>query len=235
MDLIRRTIHVSIKNNTYIFATIAINRKVEMFYHFPWGGNYKTENIINDKLEDAHLPDHISFHANGVVHFTYKNNRKRSAHYKDQHFQVNPFNVPENNAWLLLIESVNKPDFRLKESESIKEEDIRFDLGNNDEFSLLIYAIPARFNPKYLIEGAFAHLKIIDQGVVWLSAYTVADKVKLPQKSACMQDTNLVLLFVKNVIPETHGGKFTEGGELQLSLCIAPPPNDVKNILPFKD
>jgi hypothetical protein len=235
MKLIRKDIIINIKSKLYKFGTIAIDKaKIEMFYHFPWGSTFKAEQVINDNLERSHLPDHISFHTDGTIHFKYKDENKKTNYYKDQKLDKNPFNLERNNAHILLVESIKSLSaLRLKQIDTYKQDSLIFNLGDNSKFSFLLIDMCEKFNPKNLIEGEWSKLKIID-ALVWNSVYTQIDKKVLKEPLLSEFDTCLCFLFIENQLPEAQKVVHESTGELgveQLSLTLTPPPQEIVSLL----
>ena len=227
-------VYFKIEDTTYLGARIrATHDKVELFYHYPWGSNEQTEieNLEDSCIENGYLPDHISFHTNGIIHSKARNGKKKKIYINKLDPEMNVFNLKKNTYLPFFIESINISNQqyinkRFKEEEiNDPQKNILFDITGLNSFSLILVSKCERTNPKSVIENESFQKLNIRYGDIIMGAFSLTDKQKVFDNHTNF-NTDLMILICENIFQPFNELEHHESGEIgmEFSTTICMPP-----------
>ncbi len=219
-----------------------IPNKMELFYHFPWGSNSKTE-IKDNKtkgITNGCLPDHISFHKDGKVHSRARDGKNKKTHVNKAINDFNVFDLKMGNYLPFLIDSINIEEPRFIEKRFEKNIYFEpkgsncFDVTNFKSFSIVLIS----YCEKVKIENIFKNEMIKSLNIISScninSIFTKKNK-DINFKTHSGLDTGLLILIVEkvwgNFEKSTHHINKEEGTEFSRTVCLASESDILKNMI----
>jgi hypothetical protein len=211
----------------------ASHKKVELFFHYPYGSNVQSEVEIIDTgiIEDGYLPDHISFHTDGNIHSKARDGKKKKIYFNTLNPGLNVFNLDRANYLPFFVESINVSEARFlkkrfKENVTFDpKQDILYDVTSLNSFSIIFVSKCERLNPKFILENEhLKQLKYIGADVI-LGVFTKEDKEQVFEINSSFS-TDLVILLVENIWEKfptiLHHKNNEEGIRFTTTICMPP-------------
>jgi hypothetical protein len=243
MEITEYELFFKIKKEMFYGGSIRISPNVmELYYHFPWGSNSKTEmeDIQTKEINNGYLPDHISFHKDGKVHSKARDGKKKKIYFNKTNSDFNVFDLKLGNYLPFFIDSINIEERRFIERRFEKNLYFEpkgsncFDVTNFKSFSIVLIS----YCEKVKIENIFKNemiksLKIISSCNI-NSIFTKKNKDK-NLKTHSGLDTGLLILIVEKVWGKfekiTHHINKDEGTEFSRTVCLASESEILKNMI----
>jgi hypothetical protein len=206
-------LYFEINNVSYYSGSIrALANSIELYYHFPWGSRSpsKYQDVRTNKIDNWHLPDHISFHKNGRIHTKLKDEKKKKLYLEPIEIEINPFNLERGHFLPIYLESFFVEDKewvkkRLKPENPSFSNATVWNLNSIKNFSLLIISKCGSVDPLKMTQTnkGLNKLTFIDQPVVIQNFFTKEEKDKLPNGSKSERSTELIIMLVRETIPKS--------------------------------
>ncbi|MES2240560.1 MAG: hypothetical protein V4497_09925 [Bacteroidota bacterium] len=246
MDINEYEFFFKIKKEMFYGGSIRVNpNNLELYYHYPWGSNSKTEmtevkDIQNIEITNGYLPDHISFHKDGNVHSKARDGKKKNIYLNKTNPGFNVFNLKMKHYFPFFIESINISEIEFihkRFEKNIYFEPLGpngFDVSKYNSFSIVLISYCEKVSIEYIFKDeVLKNLNIISSCNI-NGIFTKDDK-RRNFKIHSGFHTNLLILIVEKV-----WGKFeeithpiTKEKGLLFSNCVClPSENDmIKNMI----
>lgn len=171
MNLKEYEFFFKIEKEIFYGGSIRVNpNNLELYYHYPWGSNSKTEvrGTQNKEVVNGYLPDHISFHKDGNIHSKARDGRKKKIYYNKTNPGFNIFNLKMKHYLPFFIDSFNisKNEYIHKRFEkNIYFEPLGpngFDVSKYNSFSIVLISYCEKVSIEYIFKDeALKNLNII--------------------------------------------------------------------------
>ncbi|MBW2661617.1 MAG: hypothetical protein JRD93_06450 [Deltaproteobacteria bacterium] len=230
----RFDIILRIEDKHYLFSTIRLlPEKVELFYHYSWGGRRVGTNQSEDGKHsmEGYLSDHFSFHADGQIHSKAKDDKKKKIYLNPLNAGSNIFNIDRGKFIPFIVDSALLNDSaecnpRLKLIDIADYPNCHvWDVAGLKAFSIILVSKCSRINPELLIKNhGFENLTFIGRSVSLRFAFSKKNKQSISNKEV-ETATDILVMMVRQIwtkLPETPPVNCSYKG-----CTITMPPMDL--------